>query len=239
MNSRSPEVRLQILSLPSIIDVLSSSGSQIVIAGWRRNNNNSNNKNGHHNSKHNYNNHDHCHHFCRRHRYHFCFDRRFYYSCDRNVPLINIQYHQQRKYQHSSSSNSIIISGIISRRFLLPRCLSSKATATAAPPPAKPTVSAPKIQRRTLSIDHYVNYKMSRARVYADVNVHRPRDYWDYEALTVNWGDQEEYEVIRKIGRGKYSEVRRLLEIFYSFFSDYISPAVGLVSIQLHYCLRA
>ena len=47
-------------------------------------------------------------------------------------------------------------------------------------------------------------------RVYADVNVHRPRDYWDYEALTVNWGDQEEYEVIRKIGRGKYSEVSRL-----------------------------
>ena len=48
-------------------------------------------------------------------------------------------------------------------------------------------------------------------RVYADVNVHRPRDYWDYEALTVNWGDQEEYEVIRKIGRGKYSEVRFLV----------------------------
>lgn len=48
----------------------------------------------------------------------------------------------------------------------------------------------------------------SNFRVYADVNVHRPRDYWDYEALTVNWGDQEDYEVIRKIGRGKYSEVR-------------------------------
>ena len=47
--------------------------------------------------------------------------------------------------------------------------------------------------------------------VYPDVNVHRPRDYWDYEALTVNWGDQEEYEVIRKIGRGKYSEVCLLL----------------------------
>ena len=44
-------------------------------------------------------------------------------------------------------------------------------------------------------------------RVYPDVNVQRPRDYWDYEALSVNWGDQEEYEVIRKIGRGKYSEV--------------------------------
>ena len=51
---------------------------------------------------------------------------------------------------------------------------------------------------------------MLLSRVYADVNVHRPRDYWDYEALTVNWGDQEDYEVIRKIGRGKYSEVRLL-----------------------------
>lgn len=48
---------------------------------------------------------------------------------------------------------------------------------------------------------------MSRARVYADVNVTRPREYWDYESLTINWGDQEDYEVIRKIGRGKYSEV--------------------------------
>lgn len=28
----------------------------------------------------------------------------------------------------------------------------------------------------------------SKARVYADVNVLRPREYWDYEALTVQWG---------------------------------------------------
>ncbi|KAG1342057.1 putative Casein kinase II subunit alpha-2 [Cocos nucifera] len=97
---------------------------------------------------------------------------------------------------------------------------------------------------------------MSKARVYADVNVQRPKDYWDYEALTVQWGfscrmrsessdgldwillleefvvdllpfindpnivycgflmlgcslarDQEDYEVVRKVGRGKYSEV--------------------------------
>ena len=32
-------------------------------------------------------------------------------------------------------------------------------------------------------------------------------EYWDYENLTINWGDQEDYEVVRKIGRGKYSEV--------------------------------
>ena len=28
----------------------------------------------------------------------------------------------------------------------------------------------------------------SRARVYADVNLHRPRDYWDYESHSVEWG---------------------------------------------------
>ncbi|CAI9111309.1 OLC1v1011505C1 [Oldenlandia corymbosa var. corymbosa] len=48
---------------------------------------------------------------------------------------------------------------------------------------------------------------MSKARVYADINVLRPRDYWDYESLTVQWGDQDDYEVVRKVGRGKYSEV--------------------------------
>ena len=29
---------------------------------------------------------------------------------------------------------------------------------------------------------------MSRARVYADVNVVRPAEYWDYENLNINWG---------------------------------------------------
>jgi hypothetical protein len=36
---------------------------------------------------------------------------------------------------------------------------------------------------------------VSKARVYTDVNVNRPREYWDYEALTVNWGEQDDYEV--------------------------------------------
>ncbi|GJN24273.1 hypothetical protein PR202_gb12006 [Eleusine coracana subsp. coracana] len=92
---------------------------------------------------------------------------------------------------------------------------------------------------------------MSKARVYTDVNVLRPKEYWDYEALTVQWGsvltssipapfcvrkscratmpvwrtvpsvalslcvlfllwnlsEQDDYEVVRKVGRGKYSEV--------------------------------
>eukprot|EP00239_Pterosperma_sp_CCMP1384_P008326 CAMPEP_0197847436 /NCGR_PEP_ID=MMETSP1438-20131217/6146_1 /TAXON_ID=1461541 /ORGANISM="Pterosperma sp., Strain CCMP1384" /LENGTH=339 /DNA_ID=CAMNT_0043459355 /DNA_START=207 /DNA_END=1226 /DNA_ORIENTATION=+ len=47
----------------------------------------------------------------------------------------------------------------------------------------------------------------SRARVYADVNVKRGADYWDYESVRVDWGDQDNYEVVKKVGRGKYSEV--------------------------------
>ncbi|KAG2259185.1 hypothetical protein Bca52824_078479 [Brassica carinata] len=47
----------------------------------------------------------------------------------------------------------------------------------------------------------------SKARVYADVNVVRPKEYWDYESLAVQWGVQDDYEVVRKVGRGKYSEV--------------------------------
>ncbi|KAJ9562501.1 hypothetical protein OSB04_007661 [Centaurea solstitialis] len=47
----------------------------------------------------------------------------------------------------------------------------------------------------------------SKARVYTDVNVVRPKEYWDYESITVQWGEQEDYEVSRKVGRGKYSEV--------------------------------
>lgn len=47
----------------------------------------------------------------------------------------------------------------------------------------------------------------SVSRVYATVNQARPKDYWDFENITINWGDQTNYELTRKVGRGKYSEV--------------------------------
>ena len=53
----------------------------------------------------------------------------------------------------------------------------------------------------------------SRAKVYADVNVHRPREYWDYENLQVTWGAQDDYEVVKKLGRGKYSEVFEAMHV--------------------------
>jgi casein kinase II subunit alpha len=28
----------------------------------------------------------------------------------------------------------------------------------------------------------------SRAKVYADVNLRKPKEYWDYDSLQVKWG---------------------------------------------------
>eukprot|EP01062_Namystynia_karyoxenos_P025516 TRINITY_DN2004_c0_g1_i1.p1 TRINITY_DN2004_c0_g1~~TRINITY_DN2004_c0_g1_i1.p1 ORF type:complete len:367 (+),score=145.31 TRINITY_DN2004_c0_g1_i1:80-1102(+) len=42
---------------------------------------------------------------------------------------------------------------------------------------------------------------------YADANAEKPKEYWDYESLQICWNTQDNYEVVRKIGRGKYSEV--------------------------------
>ena len=50
-------------------------------------------------------------------------------------------------------------------------------------------------------------FKYVLPRYYADVNDHKPQEYWDYENLSVAWGEQEKYEIVRKLGRGKYSEV--------------------------------
>jgi casein kinase II subunit alpha len=47
----------------------------------------------------------------------------------------------------------------------------------------------------------------SIARSYADANTNAPREYWDYDDLQLTWNSQENYEIVRKIGRGKYSEV--------------------------------
>uniref|UniRef100_A0A7S0X2H3 non-specific serine/threonine protein kinase n=1 Tax=Chlamydomonas leiostraca TaxID=1034604 RepID=A0A7S0X2H3_9CHLO len=46
-----------------------------------------------------------------------------------------------------------------------------------------------------------------RARAHADACVERPPSYSDYDSLEVTWGSQDNYEVVRKVGRGKYSEV--------------------------------
>jgi len=61
--------------------------------------------------------------------------------------------------------------------------------------------------RNSVTLRPSIASMSSIARVYADVNTHRPASYWDYENMMIEWGDQDVYEVSKKIGRGKYSEV--------------------------------
>lgn len=45
------------------------------------------------------------------------------------------------------------------------------------------------------------------AREYANVNQQQPTEYSDYDSLELVWSAQDNYQVVKKIGRGKYSEV--------------------------------
>ncbi|KAI6159608.1 Pkinase-domain-containing protein [Pisolithus thermaeus] len=47
----------------------------------------------------------------------------------------------------------------------------------------------------------------SVARVYRDVNAQFGPAWYEYDNLQVQWGSQDHYEIVRKVGRGKYSEV--------------------------------
>jgi casein kinase II subunit alpha len=37
--------------------------------------------------------------------------------------------------------------------------------------------------------------------------VEKPREYWDYECTPIQWSSPDRYEIEKKIGRGKYSDV--------------------------------
>ncbi|CAN8073514.1 unnamed protein product [Agarophyton chilense] len=66
--------------------------------------------------------------------------------------------------------------------------------------PGGPESAALRVRRQRNGI-------LSVATVYSDVNIRRSPDYWDYDNLQVRWGNQDDYEVVRKVGRGKYSDV--------------------------------
>uniref|UniRef100_A0A8C2JQL0 non-specific serine/threonine protein kinase n=1 Tax=Cyprinus carpio TaxID=7962 RepID=A0A8C2JQL0_CYPCA len=54
----------------------------------------------------------------------------------------------------------------------------------------------------------------SKARVYADANTVKSKEYWDYEAHVPSWRvNQDDYQLVRKLGRGKYSEVFEAINI--------------------------
>ncbi|KAK7263232.1 hypothetical protein RJT34_30819 [Clitoria ternatea] len=120
-----------------------------------------------------------------------------------NVIMYSAQLKENRYYysrvKYAQEAPSVLV------RFLLVCTL----VALRAPVAQQPSVRIPIIfQTNSTHTSHISSSNpMSKARVYTDINVLRPKEYWDYESLTVQWGDQDDYEVVRKVGRGKYSEV--------------------------------
>lgn len=53
----------------------------------------------------------------------------------------------------------------------------------------------------------------SRSKVYCDVNARKPKEYWDYENYNVDWGKPDDFQLVRRLGRGKYSEVFEAVNI--------------------------
>ena len=48
---------------------------------------------------------------------------------------------------------------------------------------------------------------MAFPRYYANACIDKPENYYDYKSFELTWGPMDYYEVVQKIGRGKYSEV--------------------------------
>lgn len=47
----------------------------------------------------------------------------------------------------------------------------------------------------------------NKSRVYTDVLSTKPKSYWDYDNFQLTWNPTDDYEILNRIGRGKYSEV--------------------------------
>lgn len=47
----------------------------------------------------------------------------------------------------------------------------------------------------------------TKSRVYDSVNSLMPASYYNYEDMVFTWNSINNYEIIKKIGQGKYSEV--------------------------------
>lgn len=57
------------------------------------------------------------------------------------------------------------------------------------------------------------NTPVSISAIYADANAMQPREYWDYDNFSPSWCSPNNYEVVRRLGRGKYSEVFEAVDV--------------------------
>jgi casein kinase II subunit alpha len=45
------------------------------------------------------------------------------------------------------------------------------------------------------------------SRVYADANAIRGKSWYEYNKFRIEWSSPDRYEIVRRLGGGKYSEV--------------------------------
>ena len=97
--------------------------------------------------------------------------------------------------------------------------------------PSRPSSSSQSLPSRPNSSSMGRSATKSVARVYCDVNNRLGSSWYEYgtisqslavvvslhftvvskDNLQVQWGSQDHYEIVRKVGRGKYSEVSQIL----------------------------
>ncbi|XP_065160595.1 casein kinase II subunit alpha-like [Atheta coriaria] len=53
----------------------------------------------------------------------------------------------------------------------------------------------------------------TKSRVYADALNDKPAEFWNYDSFTPEYQNSDDYEIVQKIGRGKYSEVFEALQL--------------------------
>ena len=59
----------------------------------------------------------------------------------------------------------------------------------------------------------FLKMASSTALVYTNVLSTKAKEYWDYENMEIEWNLPNNYEIIKKVGRGKYSEVFKGINI--------------------------
>lgn len=69
------------------------------------------------------------------------------------------------------------------------------------------------------------------SKVYADANAIRGKSWYEYNKFRIEWSSPDRYEIVRKLGGGKYSEVRpQVLSILHRFKSLQVFEGIDTVN---------
>lgn len=89
---------------------------------------------------------------------------------------------------HSFSSNNFPPSFPVAPISVLRRFATSAATSFPRPRPSRPPPPPSDTLAQKIGKSTRRPGATSKAKIYTDINVVRPKEYWDYESLAVQWG---------------------------------------------------